>query len=140
MTTSVKYFNAKFGVLSSSVAEEDTCEVGLFEDLEGLEVKNGFCDVNKRCQTFSNFLSVAKFPIMARQSRAKFGPDLKSSSGFTVQKEWALFYFVTCEVVKNKENLIMSSINCRQHHAKQATSKLQPDMLNTASLPLQTLH
>lgn len=87
MTTSVKYFHAKFGVLSSSVAEEDTCEVGLFEDLEGLGVKNGFCDVNKGCHTFSDFLRVAKFPVMVRQSRAKFGPDLKSSSGFTVQKE-----------------------------------------------------
>ena len=89
MTTSVKHFNTQSGVAPSSVAE-DTCGVGPFEDLGGLEVKNVFCDLIKGCHTFSDFLRVVKFPIMVRHSRAKFGPDLKSSSGFTVQKRMCI--------------------------------------------------
>ena len=61
------------------------------------------------------------------------------------EKHYLLIQYVTeksreNEFIKKTEHLNVHSMNLRQHQVKESTNKLQPLMLNQASLTLRTLY
>ena len=61
------------------------------------------------------------------------------------EKHYLLIQYVTeksreNEFIKMTEHLNVHSMNLRQHQVKESTNKLQPLMLNQASLTLRTLY